>query len=215
MSYEISFSGADWERRLHTIKAQVEGRSREELWQSLPKLMERAVEARIEIAFTVGRLVDLGEDLSGLSFHGRLGQYKMIAEGHHLPAIYEKFGHKEMLVRAIGQLPLSDQHRLVEAGTVEMVVFDDDGNRTTRQTPLLELDARGIRQVFDGNQLRAIAQQHVWLDRDATQRHLPAPEKFGKLSIDYERNGVTHRQEFIPFDDIAQAVRLLKRKRRP
>lgn len=94
---------------------------------------------------------------------------RRIGSGAMLPEVYMNMSFNSTLLSAVGMLPISDQHELIERKAVEVVVANDDGQLDVLNVKLTDLTRWQIAQVFDAGILRDPAKQRAWIGAQKTK----------------------------------------------
>ncbi len=115
-------------------------------------------------AHTVARLAVIwaelerrGEDLSALRRGGLFSYLPYIAHGQLDPEVVVRCAGQAMLIRAMMDIPLTDQRRVLREGLP--VAVDDGGAIEERHLPVEDVTARDVRRAFVGARLRSPAEQ--------------------------------------------------------
>lgn len=182
----------------------------EELRRELVRCLALTAQNLYRMALLVKTLEGRGEDLSGLKI-GMVDHLRDIARGTLLPETVVSFASKPSLIKTIGRLPIPEQKRLASGGTVLLVVYNEEGQRTHRPSNPLDMLPAQVRQVFDGDHIRTEQQQHLLLDEKNKNAARPLPERAGKLRIDRERDGFYVGNHFVSAADARAALSLLRK----
>lgn len=117
-----------------------------------------------------------GEDLSDLR-HGIATYLPMIANNRINADLVVKYAGQKTLLAALAELPIEEQNRVAETGTVSVVV-DAAGERVTIETPLAGLSAAQVHQVFSDDGVRSPDEQIALIEatpkfrRSSTRRRI-------------------------------------------
>lgn len=187
------------------------GRLRRMTSENIRKEMVQAlgmtVAGLVRMAACVRVLEDRGEDLSDLR-GGLLGYVRQIAHGQTVPEAVVKFaGHRLLLSRVVA-LPLPEQRRLAEGGTVLLVVRREDG-WDLRQARPVDLTGEQVHQVFATDHLRGEAEQKLLLESQAARPVRKLPAQQGKVRPDPERAGLIVNKTFVPQSEVLAALAAL------
>lgn len=153
------------------------------------------------------KLEKRGDDLSNL--RTGIGVYlPAIAAGTVLPETVVGFAGQPLLLKAVADLPPEEQRRLVDGGTVPVVVRQGDGY-THRMLPVSGFDARLTRQVFGNRTIRNESEQIARLTAAAKP---PAwkpgrPVKRGKVTVDRGAGVVRIGRMDAEIEDVVSALR--------
>ena len=151
-----------------------------------PEQIQALTQAQFEALFRFG-LLQMTEDILNLagavqiadakgfdlSFYPNpklISDLRRVAAGSTLPGVVVKFvgrvGDKVKL------LPLQDQQRICDHGTVPLLVEVEPGKVETLMASVEGLQSHQMKQVFDGANLRPIEQQRTWLEEQRSQAAL-------------------------------------------
>jgi hypothetical protein len=143
---------------------------------------------------------------------GLLHHLRRIACGMLLPEVVVQFAGKPSLIAIIGNLPIPEQRRIANGGTVRVLVLEA-GDTTHRMMQPLAMTPQQVRQAFANDHLRDDAEQAAILMRKRQENEGPRPKRIGELQPDYERVGVVVGKtgKFIPLADLIAAVNALRK----
>lgn len=182
----------------------------EKLRRCLAEQLGLTASGLLQMAIIIHILEERGEDLSALRI-GLLHHLRKIANGQILSEVVVKFAGRPSLISLVGNLPIDIQKDLASGGTVALVVYTDGGTRSIRQADPMNLTRQQTAQVFARDHIRTEAEQGLILDQRREVKMTRKPEQTGELRIDYEKKGVWHKRTFIPFNDLDEAVKLLRK----
>lgn len=177
--------------------------SSDQLKGRLAHLLGRSADDLREMASIVAELEHRGEDLSGLRL-GIVDHLRRIAAGQLLPEVVVRFAGYPQLLRVVTALPLPDQQRLLDEGSVSLAVWREGRIEFRRADPLC-LPPAQLRQVFAGDRLRNDAEQVSYLETQATPRPRRT-QKRGHVKADLQRGGVRIGRAFAPIGDVMEAL---------
>lgn len=129
------------------------------------------------------------------------------------------------LIPIVGSLPIAEQLRLSDGGTVPLAVPEDNkGNYTKREVDPLDLTPSQVDRVFRDGKILTDKQQTLILEEKRTAEVLATPVEakpeppprvvVGRLSIDPAGRGVFFKGELIRWEEMDEAFKHRK-KRRP
>ncbi|WP_395794397.1 hypothetical protein [Aquimonas sp.] len=107
-------------------------------------------------------LEDRGEDLSDLR-SGLMSYLPLIAEGRLDPEAVVRCAGQAMLLRAIAELPIGEQRRLLTEGVMVAQTNSATGQHESILRPLERLSSADVRRVFAVGYVRPPAEQLVLL----------------------------------------------------
>jgi hypothetical protein len=183
----------------------------EDLKSELADSLALTAKSLLRSACLVHVLEGRGEDLAGLRI-GILKWLKLIAHGLLLPEAVVRYAGKRSVLDNLCKLPVEEQRRLLEGGTLRLVVYGDDGKRTHRMVPLTELEEEPklFRQAFDRNGYRSEAGQHLFLDGENKKRAAPVAESIGPARLDREAKCAWVGKKQLSLADLKRIVRALE-----
>ena len=150
-----------------------------------------------------------GIDLSDMKL-ALLPYLRKIASNQVMPEVIIRFVGVPSLLNVIGNLPMPDQEKLAAGEPVPLMVVGPEGRAIRMADPLL-MSMTQRTQAFARDRIRDEAEQALFLDSKLLKASTPIPERIGKLKIDKERGGVMVGRQFIPLDDLARAVSVLRK----
>jgi hypothetical protein len=192
------------------IERSISAMTTEELREELARGLRLTADSLLRLAIIVKTLEERGEDLSGLRI-GLLHHLRRIACGQVLPEIVVRYAGMPSLISVIGSLPLPDQRKLADGGSVELAVYAADGSITYRMADPLTMTRQQASQVFARDHIRSQAEQVLILEQQRSRAKGKTPQKIGDLRIDKELGGVFVGRKFIPLADLAAAVNALRK----
>lgn len=187
--------------------------SNDELRRRLSDSLGLTAKSLLRSARLVGALERRGEDLSGLKI-GILNHLRKIACGQLLPEVLVRYAAKPSLVVLIGNLPITDQQRLVDGELVRLLLVGGDGRRDHVMADPLNMRPHQVSQAFARDHIRTEAEQYLILVGKQQEAKRPLPQAVGNMRIDDERDGVMVGRLFIPLADLETAVALLRKNKR-
>ena len=185
--------------------------SKEQLRAELIRLLGVAASDLMRMGKVVCLLDKMGEDLHGLKI-GLVSHLRRIGQGQMLPEVVVMFAGSDAMIRRVGSLPLSDQKKLVEGGTVELLVGDGKGGHTYLAADPMELTGEQIDQVFAKDHLRNRGEQKLILELKKTVKERKRPTRIGIMEADRERRGAVvkgKRGDFIPLADLKELIKAI------
>jgi hypothetical protein len=170
-----------------------------------------SVEAIVRAAKIYADMERHGDDLSTLPI-ALIRALRGIARETMLPEVYVQFDGR--LRAQVAQLPLPEQKRIVEGGTVELLVRTDNGYLVEQFNPAI-LTPQQTSQVFAGGFIRTSKQQRIYLDTATSKPPKPGTDDSDtSYSIDRTRQGVVFNGHFIPLRLIRKWSADLAQKRK-
>jgi hypothetical protein len=186
------------ERR--TVKA-LKDRSSKELRRELSGLIAETAEKLQKMAFIVAELESRGEDLSGLRI-SLLPALRLVAAGRMDAEAVLRLADRPWLIQSVGRLPLPEQKRLLDKGTVPVLVEGE-----AKDTPILSLPLSTIQQVFAQDHVRSPEEQRVYL---ASIRRRKSdgeePKRHYLLRADKGRGGFWVGQAFVKVSEVVPVL---------
>ena len=178
------------------------------LFQRLLTLLEITVESVREMALIVKRLDQLDADWTEFGYmdQSRLGYLRRIACGQVLPDVYVAFLGYSGLRNKISTLPISDQEKLANGGTV-LVALGPDNDVLVKPCDMTQ---KQIKQVFGPSGIRSKMEQLVWMGshRKTVEPEVATPV----IEVCRKRNGIAVNGVFIPFLSLVSYVSTLGSK---
>lgn len=158
-----------------------------------------------------------GRDLSGLK-NAMLPTVVSIARGTLLPEVVIAYIDRPRLMRLIGALPLSDQRRLVDGGTVDVVTIGPNGKTTVQPMLPREMSKEHIGRAFGRGCLNTHSRQAVILagEREAAAR--PFRDVVRGARLDHDLGSARIGNHTLSLEDLKEIVRELSKSdalRRP
>jgi hypothetical protein len=146
-----------------------------------------------------------GMDLSAVKLSIR-GYFRRVAEGSVLPDTVARFAGTALL-RKVAALSLFDQKRLVESGTVAVVVKSGD-QYTDYKMALADLRNGLVSQVFGDGFVRDVAAQIAYIEGSKPAAWIPArPVLGGKVKVDRAAGTVRIGKTIVAAQDVIDALR--------
>ena len=172
----------------------------ESLIQELSDALKLTVKCIIKMALIVERLDDLGVEITvATAMHRDL---RLVAGGQLSPLAYLQFQDRPVVMRKIRTLPMSDQVRMANDESVELVMPDGD----MKMKRLREMVPLEVEQAFARGEIRNPSQQRSWLDARAL-RALDSEEVRDVVEIDRKKKGIHVRKPcFLTREELAQYV---------
>lgn len=136
--------------------------STEELRSRLAGALQITAESLEHLALIWGELDRRGEDLSGLR-SGLAAYLPLIASERLLPGLVVRHAGQAMLLKSLSQMPLAEQRRIFERGTVTVVEVTTEGAVREAEVPTPTLTSAQVRRIFAGDRLRTPAEQTTLL----------------------------------------------------
>lgn len=187
------------------------GLSVDELLNKLKSGIERTVEIVREMAGVVRELESRGVDLEELKLFG-INHLRRVAYGQSLPEVFVRFQGAPMLLQRISSLPIPDQKRLAEGGTVT-VLHDVNGNVDHREMDPLQLSRDEIVRVFGPGEIRPLAQQRSALHEKQQRQRLSSKDEQGVI-VNHKLGGIEVNGKFLSRAEILQYLARLEDKKR-
>jgi hypothetical protein len=128
----------------------------------------------VRLAAIWSELERRGEDLTDLR-SGLAVYLPMIASGRLDAEAVVRFAGNRSLLHQLLTLPIEEQRRLAQGGTVPVAIQDSGGGYRVAQTPAYLLTARLAQRVFGDGHIRPPAEQAVFLETGSDERKTPAP----------------------------------------
>jgi len=144
----------------------------EEIKARLSAALVRTADGLAEMAAYVGELEARGEDLSSLRL-AIMPYLRKIAHRQLLPQLVVSYAGSPQLLSAVASLPIPDQHRLLERGTVAIAVVEEDGQIGSREIDPRALSVKQIPRVFSPDGIVPPRDQEVKprKKREATRKY--------------------------------------------
>lgn len=155
----------------------------DQLKSRLTELLSVTAETLLELAAIVKELEWRGEDLENLKL-SMIHWLRLIANGQLLPEVVVKFQATPMVMRKIARLPIPDQRRLANGGSVDLLA-NEKGE--TRSVPPDAMSRDEIEQAFATDHIRSLSEQRGVLDSRSTRRRTPTRDTNG-IIVDRRRN---------------------------
>lgn len=111
-------------------------------------------------ALVYNELKSRGEDMSDMR-SGLAPYLQLIAGGQLSAELVVRFAGQKTLLAALAKTPPSEQKRIADAGTVEVVRLSENGDREVESVSLHRLSASDIRYVFGENGVRSPDEQFL------------------------------------------------------
>jgi hypothetical protein len=147
-----------------------------------------------------------GEDLSELRT-GLAVYLPLIGAGQLDAAVVVKFAGQKTLLRAIATLPLYEQKRIAEGGTVQTLVLNETGEYMPRDIPANALTAMQARYVFDDGRIRSIDEQRSIIDSARTSAaRRQRPTQSDKIKIDRKTGGLRVGRTAVSIGELLSAL---------
>lgn len=186
----------------------------EELRDELVAALKITAESLSRLALIVQTLEERGDDLSGLRIP-LLDHLRRIAHGQVLPELVVRFAGKSMLLHRVSLLPMPDQQRLANGGTVELVVRRDspDGENTSfdkRQADPQRMTPKQVCQVFANDHIRGEGEQILLLEDKRSPTKSASPR--GKVRTDKQRGGLLVGRVFVTHAEVLEGLSMLRDK---
>lgn len=162
----------------------------EQVQAAFLQAMEDADRALVRAAVAFRRIEEL--DLKAVVSEARkvfsarrLNQLRDIASGRTVPEVILRFEARTDLQDLIGRLPMDDQERLANGGTVKVPVIEGDRIVEKDKDPL-ELDRTMARRVFGGDKVATPAELRQHEERRLIEEATDA-EMLGDVRLDATR----------------------------
>jgi len=142
-----------------------------------------------------------------------------IARGVLLPEVVIAYLDRPDLMRLVGALPLAEQRRLVDGGTVPVVTIGPDGKQTVLKMLPREMGREHIKRAFGRGAINSESRQAIILAGERERAAAPPPDVVRGYRLDHDR-GTAERKgsHTATLEDLEEVVRQLKRsahRRRP
>lgn len=150
-----------------------------------------------------------GQDLS--NYRTGIGEYlPLVAAGQLAPEAMVQFIGRLQLLRAVRLLPIDEQRRLADGGTVTVLREDRrTGALLPTEVPATTLTGEQIKQVFDGGRLRDVAEQANMIDSTRVaarrRRSLPAARRY-RVNVDIDAKTVKIGRMILPLQEVIDAL---------
>jgi hypothetical protein len=171
----------------------------------LARVLQVSAADLVYLADIWAELENRGEDLSDL--RRGMGVYlPMIARGQLAAEAVVRFaGHKTMLT-AMAQLPVAEQRRLADGGTLPLVMLDERDGWVSRDVPADALTTAQVRQVFGPSRLQSTEEQYSQLAA-AGKKILKRRQSAAKVVVDRKAGELRVGDERIAIDKAIAALR--------
>lgn len=93
-----------------------------------------------------------GEDLSELR-HGMAVYLPQIADGTLESELVVRYAGQRRLLAALAQLPMEQQRRFAQTGSIDVVSIDENNNRIVENKPLHYLSSADVSFIFNGTRV--------------------------------------------------------------
>lgn len=151
-----------------------------------------------------------GEDLSDLR-SGLAVYLPLIGAGQLDPDVVVKFAGQKTLLRAISSLPIREQQRIAQGGTIQILGFDPEGRCVSRQLPVQALTAAQVRQAFGDGRIRGPEEQRVLLESTYTVAVLKPKPTAGAMKFDRSSGRFKVGRTSISVGEILEALAVLSK----
>lgn len=173
----------------------------------LARALTVTAETLVYLAAIWRELERRGEDLSDL--RAGIGQYiPLIAAGQLAAEAVVHFAGRVQLLRAVQTLPLDEQRRLADGGTVRVVTLTANGQLDETEMMVTALTGEQVRMVFDIGRTRPVPEQRNMLAsaKIVARRRANGARNY-KVRVDIDAGRVHVGRMTVPIDEIITALR--------
>ena len=150
----------------------IQGMTIDELKEELAKTLTVTAEYLMYIAKIWQELEYRGEDLSSLR-HGMMAYIPLIANKQLDARVVVNYAGKKTLLSYMAKLPLEQQQQLINKGTMELVVLDENKQQLIKEVNISEMTSSQVYQAFGEGKIKSPDEQYrLMLVRQKTRAKL-------------------------------------------
>lgn len=136
-----------------------------------------------------------GEDLSDLG-SSITKYFPLISKKQMAPAAIVKYAGQEVLLKELSYIPIHDQEKIIEDGTVQFVTKNDEDNSfDVDVADLSTMHVRHYSQIFDNGKIRNVEEQKDYLRLQEAKKiiknSVSKPVRKRKVTFNEERQSLT------------------------
>ena len=159
-----------------------------DLKSELAKTLTVTAEYLMYIAAIWRELESRGEDLSELR-HGMMTYIPLIATNQLDARLVVNYAGQKTLLSSMAKLPLKEQQKLAEKGTLDVVILGDDNQQLIKEVKISDLTASQVYQAIGEGKIKTPEQQYQILLVRNKVRSRSKPKKTYRLTKNLKIDG--------------------------
>lgn len=160
----------------------------QDLKSELAKTLTVTAEYLMYIAAIWRELESRGEDLSELR-HGMMTYIPLIATNQLDARLVVNYAGQKTLLSSMAKLPLKEQQKLAEKGTLDVVILGDDNQQLIKEVKISDLTASQVYQAIGDGKIKTPEQQYQILLVRNKMRSKSKPKKTYRLTQNLKIDG--------------------------
>lgn len=137
----------------------IQGMTIAELKEELSKTLTVTADYLMYIARIWRELEYRGEDLGSLR-HGMMAYIPLIANKQLDARVVVNYAGKKTLLSYMAKLPLEQQRQIIDKGTMELVIIDENKNRLIKEVNISTMTSSQVYQAFGEGKIKSPDEQY-------------------------------------------------------